>query len=91
MSYASKRPWQNPGYRLEMIDHELLLYHPSHTQILYCNQTASLVWHLSDGRRTTREIVELLTQAFPEDAETIPGDVEDTLREFLRLGAVRFG
>jgi hypothetical protein len=91
MRYASRKPRQNPGYRLELIDNELLLYHPSHTRILYCNETASLVWHLSDGRRTTREIADLLAQAYPEAAETIPGDVEDTLREFLRLGAVRFG
>jgi hypothetical protein len=91
MRYASRRPRQNPGYRLEMIDNELLLYHPSHTRILYCNETASLVWHLSDGRRTAREIVDLLAQAYPEAAETIPEDVEDTLREFLRLGAIRFG
>jgi hypothetical protein len=89
--YSSRRPRQRSGYRLEAIDGELLLYHPEQTQILYCSQTASLIWHLCDGRRTGGEIAELLSQAFPEAAETIPADVDATLREFVRHGAIRFG
>jgi hypothetical protein len=89
--YSSRRPCQQPGYRLEVLDGELLLYHPGQTKMLYCSQTASLIWHLCDGRRTSREIVELLSQAFPEAAEAIPEDVQVTLGEFLRHGAIRFG
>ena len=88
--YSSKRPRQKPDYRLEMIDDELLLYHPGKTKILYCSQTASLIWHLCDGQRTGQEIVALLSAAFPEAAETVAADVEATLREFLRHGAIEF-
>jgi hypothetical protein len=88
---SSRRPRQKPDYRLEMIDGELLLFHPSETQILYCNPTASLIWQLCDGRRTGQEITTLLAEAFPEDAETIATDVEATLRQFLRHGAIEFG
>jgi hypothetical protein len=35
--------------------------------------------------------VELLSGAFPEAAETMPEDVQVTLGEFLRHGAIRFG
>jgi hypothetical protein len=87
----SRRPCQKPDYRLEMIDGELLLFHPGQTKILYCNPTASLVWQLCDGQRTGQEITTLLADAFPEEAEAIAADVEATLRQFLRHGAIEFG
>jgi hypothetical protein len=88
---SSRRPCQKPDYRLEMIDGELLLFHPGQTKILYCNPTASLVWQLCDGQRTGQEITTLLAEAFPEEAEAIATDVEATLRQFLRHGAIEFG
>lgn len=89
--YSTKRPRQKPDYYLEMIDGELLLYHPGKSQILYCSQTASLIWQLCDSRRTVQEIITLLSDAFPEATDTIAADVEATLREFLRQGAIEFG
>ncbi len=88
---SSRRPRQKPDYRLEMIDGELLLFHPGQTKILYCNPTASLVWQLCDGRRTGQEIATVLAEAFPEDAEAIAIDVEATLRQFLKHRAIEFG
>lgn len=82
------KPQRKPDYRLELLDGELLLYHPNRTQILYCNQTASLIWQLCDGRHTTQEITDILSAAFPESAEIIPGDVAVTLRQFQQHGAI---
>jgi hypothetical protein len=73
-----------------MIDGELLLYHPTQTKILYCNQTASLVWELCDGRRTVQEIITLLSEAYPEAAETICADVEAILQQFHQHGAIEY-
>jgi hypothetical protein len=84
------KPRQKPDYRLEILDGELLLYHPGQTKILYCNQTASLIWQLCDGRRTAQEIITLLGESFPEAAETVAADVEATLQQFLRHGAIEF-
>jgi hypothetical protein len=81
-------PRQQPDYRLEEIDGELLLFHPGRTQILYCNETASLIWQLCDGRRTVEAIIALLVEAFPEEADSIAGDVEATLQRFVQHGAV---
>jgi len=85
---ASKRPQRKPDYRLELIDDELLLYHPGETKILYCNQTASLIWGFCDGRRTVQEITGLLSEAFPGAAEAISADVTATLGQFLDQGAI---
>jgi hypothetical protein len=84
----SKKPRRKTDYRLELIDDELLLYHPGRTKILYCNQTASLIWELCDGERTVEEVAALLRESYPEAAEIIPADVEATLGQFLEQGAI---
>jgi hypothetical protein len=87
---SANKPRRKPDYRLEMIDNELLLFHPAETKILYCNETASLIWRLCDGERTSHEITALLAKAFPEAADTIADDVEATLRQFSQHGAIEF-
>lgn len=82
------KPRRKPDYHLEMIDDELLLYHPGETKILYCNPTASLIWQLCDGQYTAQEITTLLSDSFPEAAETIAAEVEATLQDFLQYGAI---
>jgi hypothetical protein len=74
------RPRRKPDYRLEEIDGELLIYHPTATNVVYCNQTASLIWQLCDGTHTATEISTLLSEAYPEAATSIPADVDSTLR-----------
>jgi hypothetical protein len=90
MSARLQRPRPKPDYRLEKLDQEVLLYHPASTKALYLSETASLIWSLCDGHRTTGQIVELLTEAFPEEAGTIGGEVEATLRRFVEQDALEF-
>lgn len=84
------RPRRKPDYRLEMIDNELLLFHPAKTIILYCNQTASMIWQLCDGQHTAQDIAALLTAAYPESADEITRDVETSLQQFLQHDAIEF-
>ena len=84
------KPIQNANYHLEELDGELLLFHPSQTTILACNPTASLIWQLCDGQRTTAEIATLLQAAFPEASETISTDVDAILQQFSQHGALDF-
>ena len=87
---ASRVPKQVSGYHLEHMDGELLLHHPTSTKVVYLNETASLIWHLCDGQRTTDEVAELLRDSFPEPGGTIADDVEATLRLFVDHGAIEF-
>jgi len=87
--HPSEKPCQKPDYRLALIDGELLLYHPGETKMLYCNQTASLVWELCDGQRSVEEIVGLLSEAFPDAVDTIPADVKATLEQLRQHGAIK--
>ena len=84
----SKYPLQNEGYILEELDGELLLYHLDQTTTVYLNKSAAVVWHLCDGTNTVADIIALLTAQFPESADAIPGDVEQTLQNLRDAGAL---
>ncbi len=85
----SNRLRRQPDYQLEMLDNELLLFHPTKEKILYCNETAALIWQLCDGQRTVEEISSLLSAAYPEAADGMADEVKATLDEFLRHGAIK--
>jgi coenzyme PQQ biosynthesis protein PqqD len=74
-------PQRKEGFRLEVLDQEILLLHPVDGQIVQCNSAAGTVWQLCDGARTIAEIVELLRDAYPESAESIETDVLAILEE----------
>lgn len=84
----SAKPKHKQGFHLEAMDGELLLYHLGETKILYLNDTASLIWYLCDGHQTVKQIVSLLQKAYPDSADTMVADVEDTLRLFLSEGCI---
>ena len=86
----SCQPCQKPHYRLEKIDDELLLYHPSQTTIMYCNPSASLIWQLCDGERTIEEIISLLSAAYEQPLETITPEVTTTLQQFHQHQAIEY-
>lgn len=83
-----KRPLPTPGYAIEELDGELLLFHPSSETILHTNQTGALVWRLCDGQRSAAEIVAALTAVYPEAAADIAQDVPEILTRFADLGAI---
>ena len=86
----SCKPHQKPHYRLEKIDDELLLYHPSQTTIMYCNPSASLIWQLCDGERTVEEIISLLSAAYEQPLEAITTEVTTTLQQFHQHQAIEY-
>jgi hypothetical protein len=84
------KPRQRPDYRLEKIDDELLLYHPSQTVIMYCNPSASLIWQLCDGERTIEEIISLLSAAYEQPVEAMTSEVTTTLQQFHQRQAIEY-
>jgi hypothetical protein len=86
----SCKPHRIPAFRLEKIDDELLLYHPSQTTIMYCNPSASLIWQLCDGERTVEEIIALLSTAYEQPVEAMSTEVTTTLRQFHKHRAIEY-
>jgi hypothetical protein len=85
------RPCQIGGYQIadrEAMGGEMVLFHPETQQILYSNPTGALVWGLCDGQRTVADVIQLLSEAYPDSANDIETDVRETLATFDRYGAI---
>jgi coenzyme PQQ biosynthesis protein PqqD len=82
-------PHPKPDFQLQQLDNEIVLFHPSQTRVLYLNQSASLVWSLCDGKRSTAEIIRVLSEAYPDAAADISADVQATLKLFLENGCIQ--
>lgn len=78
------------GFSLQQLDDEMLLYHPGLTKTIHLNETASLIWQLCDGARSTSDIILALQDVFPEHSQQIPADVHTTLRKLQIDGAIEF-
>ena len=70
------------------MDEELLIFHPTHDLIVYCNRTAGLVWTLCNGERTVLGIAHLLAQTYPESEAMVMADVVAAAETLLEKGAL---
>jgi len=67
---------------------ESLIYSPT-KKTIYLNETATVIWKLCNGKRTVKEITDLLADAFPNSASNIRADVAETLDALVRNGALQ--
>ncbi|GIK40842.1 MAG: hypothetical protein BroJett011_46750 [Chloroflexota bacterium] len=84
----TKCPSPTPGYHIEMMDNEVILFHPAKARIIYGNHSSALIWQLCNGQRTLADIIRLLSQAYPDSAQAIDADVRETLLTFAEQGAI---
>jgi pyrroloquinoline quinone biosynthesis protein D len=84
----TRRPCPIPGYQVEVLDDEVILFHPDSRTIFHSNSTGALIWQLCDGQRTVADIIQLLSAAYPDSAQQIQADVQDTLLAFAEHGAI---
>ena len=84
----TKRPCPAPDYQVELLDGEIILFHPAGMKVVYSNRTGALIWQLCDGRRTAVEIIQLLSTTHPESAREIQADVQETLATFVEHDAI---
>jgi len=72
----------------EVVDKEVLLYHPQQTRAVYLSPTAAVVWGLCDGSRSVREIVRLIGDSYPDAGETLTADVLAALKQLKESGVL---
>ncbi len=75
----------------EVIDGEVLLYHPQQTRAVYLNPTAAVVWGLCDGERSIREIIRAIDETYPDAGVDLKEDVLATLKQLQESGVLVFG
>ncbi len=89
MFAADDIPIQRRGFQLEELDGETLLYRHSLKKLIYLNESAASIWRLCDGKRTAREIANLLTDVYPEAGDIVAAEVADAIDSLVREGALR--
>jgi len=53
------------------------------------NRTAAVIWQLCDGEHTVADIIATLQEAYPEQAATMPREVDEALLALLGHGVIR--
>ena len=81
-------PTPVPGVEMEVVENEVLFYHPQQTRAVYLNPTAALVWCLCDGSRSVHEIIRILGESYPEAVATLTEDVLGTLNQLHESGVL---
>ena len=70
--------------RVEVIEGELLLYHPEQTKAIYLNPSAAVIWSLCDGQRRAQEIIQLIGESYPDATPDLTKEVLATLEELCQ-------
>ncbi len=83
-------PARTAGVEVEVVEGEVLLYHPQQTRAVYLNPTAAVVWSLCDGGRSVRDIIRVIGETYP-DADTVADDVLATMKQLQESGVLVVG
>jgi len=75
----------------EIVDDEVLLYHPQNARVIYLNPTAAVVWGLCDGTRSMRSIIELISESYPDAGTSLSEEVLATLNQLQKSGVLVAG
>jgi hypothetical protein len=83
-------PNQRNGFQFEQMDGETLLYQSQLKRMIYLNESATLVWHLCDGRRSVADIIGVLTDSYPDTKDAVRADVIEAINTLALEGALHF-
>jgi len=72
----------------ENMDGELLIYHPPTAITLHLNGPSAVVWELCDGVRSLGEIINMVEQAYPDQADQIEDDVKEVIEDLSSRGVL---
>jgi hypothetical protein len=81
-------PKQAFGFFVEEMEGEHLLYRLGAHKAIHLNDTAAVIWRLSDGSRTVQEIITILSKQFPDSAAEVAVDVAEGMDLLLHQGAL---
>ncbi len=84
----SEIPKTNSEFKVEKFDNEILLYSPADTRAVYLNETAYLIWQICGDNRTIGNIIQLLKEEYPDQKDSIRGDVITAIEMLVESGAM---
>lgn len=81
--------WQKrTNFISDEMDGEALLYCTSQHEVVHLNETATAIWKLCDGTRTSADIAEMLAVHYPDARTQIAADVDETISFLLQRGTI---
>ena len=84
-------PVPQPGYQVEEMDGEILLFNAATGETVYLNRSAGVVWFLCDGCRNLGSIVDLVSDSYGENSANVIEDVKEILKQYSDIGCMRMG
>lgn len=72
-------PAQREGLFSEVLEDEAVVYDRGRKRAVYLSETATVIWHLCDGKRSIEDILKLLSAEYPEAAQQIESDVNEAI------------
>ena len=84
----SRIPVPEEHVEVELVDNDVLLYHPLQTTAVHLNPTAAMVFGLCDGARTVGDIISVLEESYPDAPSPIGEGVEAALDGLHRDGMI---
>jgi coenzyme PQQ synthesis protein D (PqqD) len=82
-------PISRTEFVLRQVGGKTSLYRHSIDKTIYLNDSAAAVWQLCDGERTVQQTVDLFADAYPEARAEVVADVNQSIDELYREGALR--
>ena len=82
-------PHHSPDAQAQKFDGEVVVYCQQRKKAIYLNETASIIWELCDRTRTVADIVDLISQNYPEQAEEVRANVVQAIESLWHEGAIR--
>lgn len=71
---------QSEDCLLENMGGDILLYIPSTASALQLNDTSRMIWELCDGETSVGDIIEVLSELYPDQADQVSEDVRSAIR-----------
>ncbi|CCB64708.1 PqqD family protein [Hyphomicrobium sp. B1] len=81
-------PRQAFGFFTEEMDGESVLFRLGRPKAIHLNETAALIWKLSDGTRSVQDLIDFLKAEYPDAQSDVEVDVERAVADLMRVGAL---
>lgn len=65
---------------------EILVYSPSMATTLHLNGPSAIVWGLCTGEHTVREMIDAVTEVYPDQAKQIEDDIAEVVIDLSNRG-----
>lgn len=83
------RPSQNSQVAWRELDGAVVIISPADNFLHYLNPTASFIWKLADGSRTSAQIADRLATEFEVSAEQALADTRELFRELVEKNLIQ--